>query len=67
MLGAQTGSAVIAAGPAVVSGFAAFGTLTARPTAVVRAGEHSDREEALKALVDDVTSVAHWLEQKRSR
>jgi hypothetical protein len=36
------------------------------PTAAVRAGEHGDREGTLEALVDNVTSVAHWLEQKRS-
>jgi uracil-DNA glycosylase family protein len=36
-------------------------TLTAHPSAILRAGEH--REAAMDALVDDLTSVADWLQR----
>ena len=38
-------------------------TLTAHPSAILRAGEHASREAAMDALVHDLTSVARWLQR----
>jgi uracil-DNA glycosylase len=52
-------------GRPVDSDLAELVTITTHPSAILRAQDDADRKEAMEQFVADLTTVAHWLRERR--